>query len=144
MKNKIVMTSIIILLILSAATLSIYIFRYSGKTDLNQTNPSQEQLQKMQQSELKVSNAVDTVTRTYITKTYPGAVDVTIQTEFVGAGYGVINAAFSLNEQKNQRKVYLAYNDSQWTVLHESEGKISCTKVKELISTETVLTSLCE
>jgi hypothetical protein len=128
-----------LLLVVMVLSLSVFIFRSHLQSN-NKANSSDPSLQ----TETEVMNTVDAVTREYIAQKYSNITDMQVTQEYVGGGYAIINATFTFESKKNQRKIYLQNYDSTWTVLHEDEKKISCTKVRELISIETILTSFCD
>lgn len=142
-KNKYKLVSAAILLIVLG--IGVYIYRFSNNTSgispENKIKLTKQEV--LEQNETIAFNIVDTTTKEYIIKTYPKATNISLRQEFIGAGFGVINITYMVDNKENTKKVYLMYSNPKWDVIYEDSEQITCKKVRELITTDTVLTSMC-
>lgn len=146
LQDKVVL--LIILLSIIVIAIVFVILRVNVKTSQRGTPSQQEPTMtaemEIQKKEKEAFSAVDEVVTTYLNKEYPAANDISIRQEYVGSGYGIIDASFTTGSQENIRKIYLAFDNSTWRVIHESEDTITCDEVSRLIDTDSVLTHFCE
>lgn len=135
--------TIIVLLILIVITIGLFI---SNQTNNNETSEQSSQStvdETKTMQEIEVNNDISNTVYTYISDNYPTATDITNAVEFIGLDYGIVNVSMNVEGNKNI-KLYLNHIDDTWNVFHESSDTITCEKLQELISTETILSSFCE
>ncbi|HRN70627.1 MAG TPA: hypothetical protein PLS49_05580 [Candidatus Woesebacteria bacterium] len=147
-KKPLIPLLIIIILLIVGVGISIwYFFQSATSHDSKNINgmvptPTQNPLEILKIEE-NINNTIEEAVTNYIHKTYPDAEEVTLQTEIVGRGYGIINATFLINEAQTQRKIYLKETNSNWSVIEESEDQISCETVQALNDPKSILLSFC-
>lgn len=147
-QKRLIIVISIILFVLVIATVLFYSFNSKDSQDATVTtdssvSPTQNPIE-MLKTEESIKTTIDETAKGHITQKYPEASELTLQTEIVGRGYGIINASFLLNGNQTQRKLYLKESNSNWSVIEESESQISCETVKGLNDPESLLLSFCK
>lgn len=149
MKNKLILSlTVLFLILISFGVFTKLRFKSSASNPTPSGNIANsyppDELQQMQEKESTVISTAEEVAQTYIQENFPESTNITLQSELLGQGFGIMKAAYRLNGSQKARKIYLEYTNDKWEVIYYSEATITCTKVKELISGPNVLLSFCK